>query len=120
MALEFNPNDMSGPKAPEWATFIPGRKPEFKVHKQRNHALSAFQYRSNFLLFHWEDGKWVEVFRAENWHDDPKKEICDKCGKSTLGEHYGRMYNDGGWVWKRDSMPPVREFIHNQYRGCPK
>lgn len=78
MTLQFNPNKPSVTKVYIWATYIPGRRPEFKLHSQRGHALTAFYDRENAILYNWVDDHWVEVFRMENYYDIDHCQICEK------------------------------------------
>lgn len=114
--LQFDPNDKSSPKAPEWATYIPDRNPQWKVYTQRGHALSSFQYKKDVILYQWmtvternELGKWVEVYRIEDWKPDTR---CFDCTVSTIREGYGGldrgwgpgMYNAGRRAWEQDPL----------------
>lgn len=100
MAMTFNPNDKQ-PKAIEWATYIPDRKPMFKTHKGRGQALNAFAYRKDAVLYRYnfDKGEWFEVFRVEG---KVKPETCDHCGTSTLYEGYKKKIgNEGQFIWDR-------------------
>lgn len=115
--MDFDPNAKRGPKTPEWATYVPDRNPDFKVHKRKADALNAFPYRDNYILYRYDfdTGKWVEQFRIEN---RPTPEICDRCHRSTLRESVyasGTVRNTGMWRWVPKSDPPRQWFVH-QYR----
>lgn len=76
----FDPNNKQ-PRAAEWATFVPDRKPKFKTYVDRGHALNAFQYRDNAILYKWsaKSGEWVEVFREEDVGAGYMRRTCEKC-----------------------------------------
>lgn len=40
--MTFDPNKIS---VGEWATYIPGRHPHFKIHATRAHAINAIKYK---------------------------------------------------------------------------
>lgn len=82
--LVFDPNNVTGSKAPVWATYIPSRSLQFKTHTKRNHATNAMNYRagSNWsgpgkpsIMYEFVDGKWVERERYE----PPTN--CAHCGR---------------------------------------
>lgn len=102
MAMTFNPNDKQ-PKAIEWATYIPNRKPKFKTHKGKGQALNAFTYRSNAILYkyNFDKGEWIEIYRVE---DKQKPETCAHCSKSTMEDSPYKPYNRsnrGQFIWER-------------------
>lgn len=41
-----------------WGTFIPNRRPNFKVYDNRGHALSSLMYRKETI---YENGKWTDM-----------------------------------------------------------
>lgn len=95
---DFNPNKQTHP----WATYIPDRKPAFKVHKNRGTALSAFQYGRPGNLYKWDflpqsQGVigWVELARVE----DKELEKCENCGKELYTHHGTRRYRAVRYVW---------------------
>lgn len=74
MSEPFDPNANAG----DWATYVPCRRPKFKVHAHRGHAINAikchaYDYDSNDYdahvlwpsneckLYRRQDGRWVEV-----------------------------------------------------------
>lgn len=111
--MQFDPNKPAKTKQFFWATYIPDRRPNFKMHANRGHALNAFQYRSNAILYKWDEKKeeWVEVYRVENWKDNDHPD-CEHCGKRTLDNlmrNGGRYwdYNRGSriWIGKKTDSP---------------
>jgi hypothetical protein len=92
--VEFNPNKPAQTKKYIWATYVPDRHPAFKLHAQQNHAKSAFQYRSNAILYAWnsDTSEWEEVFRVEN-NDYP---VCEHGGSPS--PYGGHTYHK--WVGK--------------------
>jgi hypothetical protein len=98
--MDFNPNNLNAPEAPIWATYVPERRPKFKSHTQRSHALGAFQYRRNVILYKFIDSEWVEVYRIENGHDDVMS--CDRCGGQP---EYGYWRS----VWERGEDGKIKE-----------
>lgn len=72
---KFNPNDIkkSEEKPYIWATYIPDRKPKFKVYNNRGYASSSIKYRSRYMgnstyrvmddctLWNLVGEEWVEV-----------------------------------------------------------
>lgn len=85
MTMDFDPNDQPVPVIPKWATFVPGRYPNFKMHKQPTHAKSAISTHGKGVLYEHVDGKWVE--RANT--DSPDQDVCGVCGESTWREYKG-------------------------------
>lgn len=88
MSEPFDPNTMSDRKrgSYDWATYVPSRRPKFKIHEHRGHAINAvkrcYGYQSNYdetgggpryaswreldedsgvKLYRRQDGRWVEV-----------------------------------------------------------
>ena len=45
--MKFNPNQ-NNVKNMVWATYIPSRKPNFKLHANRGQAISALKYRATY------------------------------------------------------------------------
>lgn len=88
--MDFDPNNLGGPQQPTHATFIPDRQPQFKLHKSIGHGKSAFQYRSNAILYEWRDGTWVELYRIENL---PRKHECptEGCSHEATGYKWVKM-----------------------------
>lgn len=72
--MKFDPNKQSN-GGYVWATFIPNRKPKFKLHSNLAQATSALKYRSHYVdsdyryeyvpddctLWQLVDGEWAEV-----------------------------------------------------------
>lgn len=67
MGWDFTPP--TPPAVPEWATYIPGRRPAFKTHKVLGHAKNAFNAWNGWLqpgiLYHLQDGEYVEHARVD-------------------------------------------------------
>lgn len=80
MSEPFDPNALTERKrgSYDWATYVPSRRPKFKVHEHRGHAINAMKWhaydydRSNWRdhvlrpehgckLYRRQDGKWVEL-----------------------------------------------------------
>lgn len=79
--LEYNPNKPI--PTYEYATYIPGRRPEFKAHRNRGlaHSAMGFRYPNNpSILYHWNGEKWDEIDRYE------PPETCWYC--KTVGMYY--------------------------------
>lgn len=93
----FDPNS---PTVGVWATYIPSRKPKFKVHKTRGHAKSAFHYVSTGILYESVDGEWVERHRSDGWEKSPN---CSGCGADVVRTYdfrgEPRSYNNGCARW---------------------
>lgn len=108
--MDFDPNKKGKPVY-EWATYIPERRPQFKAHRNVGHAKNAFKYRSDAILYHWEEGEWVEKYRVE---DLKSPDTCDWCSESTITYHYRRAYNAGDWYWPKNGK------LHMEYlcRDC--
>ncbi len=65
----------------QWATYIPGRNPEFKVHSNLGLARSAMGQRSldeRYALYNLVEGTWVKTFEY-----GPRPN-CDRCGQSYV------------------------------------
>lgn len=100
--MDFNPNKPAKTKKFFWATYIPYRNPEFKMHSQRGHALSAFQYKSDVILYQWDQTKeeWVEVYRIEKISTDTRAQnvlYCEKCGDEIPRNTWGGRHAYRGW-----------------------
>lgn len=105
--MQFNPNKPAKTKQFFWATYIPYRQPEFKMHSNRGHALNAFKYKNDAILYKWnpEKEEWIEIYRMENWRTNEHPN-CEGCGKQTLDPTVRYAYNSGDRVWinKDDDM----------------
>lgn len=93
---DFQPNNQAHP----FATFIPDRKPQFKAHKGRGTALSAFQYGRPGILYEWKNHKWVELGRVLSGSE---VNDCQNCGGEML-KHYSTMgedhsYRNAHYLW---------------------
>ncbi len=73
-----------------FATFIPARTPEFKVHRTEGLAHSALGQRSydeSYAKYEMKDGQWVKVFEYV-----PQTEGCGICGGSFRVSTYSGGY----------------------------
>lgn len=64
---------------PQWATFVSGRKPRFKMHKDRGQAMNAIMYTVGShprggVIYQFVDGDWKVFYTYE--YD----ETCVECG----------------------------------------
>jgi hypothetical protein len=62
-----------------WATYIPNRSPEFKVHKNEGLANSAMGQRDlneSYAKYALRGGEWVKVYEYQPKH------FCDWCSKN--------------------------------------
>lgn len=122
--MKFDPNEKNkGVPVIKWATYIPDRTPNFKIHKQINHAKSAFQYRNNAILYERVDEEWIERYRRElDGADHPR--YCQWCEKDTYDEGISKWssYYAGSFIW-----PKTGELVthwvcydcgHKHYRGA--
>lgn len=78
MLIDFDPNETNKPQAPQWATYFPDRRPKFKVHSNRGHAINAFQGRYTGVLYEWHEGTWVDQLQI---YRDGRPKTCPKCSK---------------------------------------
>jgi hypothetical protein len=67
--VTFSPPDYRPPKAPEWATYIEDRRPQFKVHNGRGQALNAVRLvlakgMRGGIVYRLIDGTWAEYDRV--------------------------------------------------------
>lgn len=103
---DFDPNDRKSPQAPTWATYIPSRRTKpFKVYVNRGHALNAFQYQPDGILYEFVDGGWVERARLEGFQP---ADYCDDCGTYLLKEGYGGWRNNGYVKWVEQADGTLR------------
>lgn len=92
---------------PEWATFVAGRRPEFKLHNGRGQAKNAVLYEVQHgprggTIYHYENDEWVPVFTYEqDWH-------CFICGELIANRRYSH---------KVDYRAPREQtrYVHYQY-----
>lgn len=86
--IDFDPNTMP---EPEYATFVPGRRPKFKHHTTRSTALNAARWHreQGVVLYRWDKSAraWIELFRCVDWKC---RKHCDLCKAPTAA----------GWVAK--------------------
>lgn len=84
MVKKFKPP----PPAPEWATLVPSRRPEFKIHNKRSHAINALKVYNpprTGTIYQWdpEVREWVEWFSYE------RPTECCLCGLSFQDRRAG-------------------------------
>ena len=75
----------------QWATFIPKRNPEFKVHSNLGLAHSAMGQRSLdecYALYQLVDGKWTLHFVYE------PPEHCNRCRKAFEPQERWQRYSN--------------------------
>lgn len=86
------PDTIPHAEAHVWATLIPGRTPEFKVHRTEGLANSAMSQRgvyASFAKYELVDGEWKRRFLYV------PRSACDRC-KAPYAIHetgYSRMRN---------------------------
>lgn len=74
----------------QWATMIPARNPEFKVHSKEslaNSAMSQRGLRESFAKYELVGDKWIL-----RWKYEPR-DACDRCGvlyKNIQGTNWDR------------------------------
>lgn len=97
----FNPNKPALTKSYFWATYIPNRRPDFKLHLNRGHALNAFMYGREGILYQWDKANswWIEITRVES-KGKPKPTHCERCGGSDE-----MSYPRWRWVDKHTDAP---------------
>lgn len=66
MGLEFDPNSINA-NLKLWASYVPGRRPEFKTHKgsaaAKNSINVVWPHREG-IIYESVDGKWIERDRS--------------------------------------------------------
>lgn len=94
--MNFNPNDANAPQLPKWATYIPGRRPEFKLHKQKGHATNAVGNHKCGIVYEYVDNEWVERYRL-----DRKDIVCaiEGCDNRSKYHYYNSVYTLPGRRW---------------------
>ena len=112
--MDFDPNFKHKPKTPPYATYIPDRRPEFKLHANVGHAKNAFQYRSNAILYKWDTDidEWIELARIEGFrHRDVPCPIG--CG--------GKSYS-AGWEGMRYVLKPCYkcQTVESRLKTAPR
>lgn len=106
---EFDPNDRDK-GTPPWATYSPSRRPSFRVHKLRAHAMAAlrnFGRSSGAILYRHENGRWVEEARFQPSAYRPTR--CESCQQPT-------MTDDMCWDYQtRTRIPTGRKVNSGRY-----
>lgn len=82
--MNFTPPKLA---IPAWATYVPGRSPEFKAHTNRGYALSAITQGGQGIIYYVKDNEWIEWNRIER---EANPEKCDNC----QGKYPGRTWVD--------------------------
>lgn len=90
---EFDPNAQPDR---HWAVYNPTIKPVFKTYKRRQDALMVTRWAHYANLYHWEDGRWVEVLRK----DLDAATHCDICGVEIATREWS--YQRPDFTWKRE------------------
>lgn len=79
---DFDPNKISNPIMPKWATYIKHRRPEFKIHNQLGHAKNALhQHFNGGTIYEYVNGEWVEYLT-----------VAWRCWNPGCGEKRGAHY----------------------------
>lgn len=94
--LKFDPNEKHKP--PEFATYAPNRRPQWKLHATVGHAKNAFSMKRDILMFQWIQGQWVEIARQEG----ELSPTCQECGANLLKESRyrpGSCHHKGSTIW---------------------
>lgn len=115
--LAFDPNK---PNTSPWATYVVGRRPEFKMHASRSSALGSMAMSGNLCaLYEFVDGAWVTVGMKDR---EGTRCTCNMCLRSTIKHmphgHYTwnsrridaagtDMYDVGKYDWKRSASKIV-------------
>lgn len=77
--MVFDPNQPAS-SVPKWATYLPGRSPNFKLHSRRAYAFNAFQRPGILFRYDFTSSRWIEVYREERLDDTDPPLRCDACG----------------------------------------
>lgn len=96
--MQFDPNTID---AGTWSTFCPHRRPQYKVHANRGHALSALSGQGFGILFRRDVDRWIEVWRVEQDHRPEECEVVNCAGKTNA------MYGDWKWIDKGTDSPKL-------------
>lgn len=109
---DFDPN---APTRTPWATFVPRRSPQFKLHNSRGPALSALRSNEYGILYKWNEqaGKWGEVARADR-RLEPDPAVCENCLAPDPDPTNNRQWYHflrSTWVNKRGPGDPVLKFL---------
>lgn len=89
-----------------WATMIPGRSPDFKVHKSEalaNSAMGQRGFHAEYAKYKLESGGWTKVFE---YHPPT---IC-RCGnryKDHSGSYYRHFYEDPSSTEAKYKQKPI-------------
>ena len=113
MPIKFDPN-ATGKFKYAWATYIPRRNPEFKLHSNRGHALTAcLHHGGEFVLYKWENGRWEDKVRWEEPYPTRECYICQK-PKGDMWDYYPKR----AWINKKDPVPMMVYLCEGHIR-CP-
>lgn len=89
--MEF-PDVFEAKSPPQWATFCPDRRPDFKVHTNLGLARSAIADKKpnrEVALYHLEVNEQGQAYWMKTW-EYVFPEICPECGGSFATSRYGR------------------------------
>jgi hypothetical protein len=100
--MDFDPNKPGATKKHLWATYVPDRRPQFKMYAQQNFAKNSMMHGRPGILYKWneESEQWDQVHKVEKrW---PK--MCERCGSpfkaSPWGTRGGHFYStEWNWHW---------------------
>lgn len=102
---DFNPNDLEKGR-PEWATFVPNRRTQFKLHNSRGVALNACNFGQIFILYQWINHGWVEI-------EQNRKFRADKCDMCTVPQARAKYVIRSQWIFKKTKRPKFRFLCFN-------
>lgn len=109
MSLDDFAPPQKPPPVPEWATYAPHRRPQWKVYKRLSDAKNAFYAQPEIALYQFDHAtkEWVERYRQTGNGSDH----CDECGVD-LRKTYGssRVYLTGRRIWdpRSDELKRIR------------
>jgi hypothetical protein len=105
----FDPNKLEKGQ-PEWATFVPGRRTQFKLHSNRGLALNACNFGRTFVLYHWSNNEWVKV-------EHNRRVRADKCDLCAVPVDRGQYTMRPVWVFKKTRQPKFKFLCVNCRAG---
>lgn len=87
------------PPVPEWATYTPNRKQNWKIHKRLSDAKNAFYCHAPIALYQFTDGRWREVYQQPG---GTPPSHCEECGKRTaMRSLSGSTWDSGTRIWDK-------------------
>jgi hypothetical protein len=119
---QFTPPDI---KVPRWATYIPDRRPQFKMHTSKGLAKSALSIYADWgrgslrvgVLYEHVEGEWVERANIEPhtpklnhplWADTQEKEH----------RSYHKREAEYGERYRREGRKPSRYMVQSDCPFC--